>query len=60
MLTAFTSALSDVFLVCIPFIVLALLVAFFLREVPLRMATAPPARPDDSEETGPPVYGGGH
>jgi hypothetical protein len=35
-LTAFTNALNDVFLVGIPFIVIALVVALFLREVPLR------------------------
>ncbi|HET7037013.1 MAG TPA: hypothetical protein VFI42_15115, partial [Thermomicrobiaceae bacterium] len=35
-LTAFTSALNDVFLAGIPFIVIALVVAFFLRELPLR------------------------
>jgi MFS family permease len=35
-LTAFAQALDDVFLVCVPIIAVALVVAFFLKEVPLR------------------------
>ena len=35
-LTAFTDAMNDVFLAGIPFIVVALIVAFFLKEIPLR------------------------
>ena len=35
-LTAFTNALNDVFLVCIPFIVIALIISLFLKEIPLR------------------------
>jgi EmrB/QacA subfamily drug resistance transporter len=35
-LTAFTDAMNDVFLVGIPFIVIALIVSFFLKEIPLR------------------------
>jgi EmrB/QacA subfamily drug resistance transporter len=35
-LTAFAHALDDVFLACVPVIVLALVVALFLKEVPLR------------------------
>jgi EmrB/QacA subfamily drug resistance transporter len=35
-LGAFTNALDDVFLTCVPFIVLALVVALFLEERPLR------------------------
>jgi EmrB/QacA subfamily drug resistance transporter len=35
-LNAFTNALNDVFLVAVPFIVVALVVALFLREVPLQ------------------------
>ena len=42
-LTAFTQALDDVFLIGIPFIVVALVVALFLREIPLRGTVAPPA-----------------
>jgi EmrB/QacA subfamily drug resistance transporter len=37
-LTAFTSALSDVFLVGVPVVALALVVALFLKELPLRTA----------------------
>jgi len=46
-LTAFTNALNDVFLVCIPFIVIALIISLFLKEIPLRsgaqQATPAPA-----------------
>jgi len=35
-LGAFTNAIDDVFLACLPFIVLALIVALFLEERPLR------------------------
>jgi hypothetical protein len=35
-LTAFAHALDDVFLACVPVIVLAFVVALFLKEVPLR------------------------
>ncbi|GAA0358563.1 hypothetical protein GCM10009530_04760 [Microbispora corallina] len=34
-LVAFTSAIDDVFLASLPFVVLALVVAFFLKEIPL-------------------------
>jgi predicted MFS family arabinose efflux permease len=40
-LTAFAGSLDDVFLACIPAIVVALIVAFFLKEVPLRTGAAP-------------------
>jgi predicted MFS family arabinose efflux permease len=40
-LGAFTSALDDVFLVGVPFVALAFLVALLLKEVPLRTAQAP-------------------
>jgi hypothetical protein len=43
-LTAFSRALDDVFLVGVPFMVVAFVVALFLQEVPLRSG---PARPDD-------------
>jgi EmrB/QacA subfamily drug resistance transporter len=39
-LTAFTQALDDVFLFGVPIIVLALIVSFFLEEVPLRTAAS--------------------
>jgi hypothetical protein len=38
-LTAFTSALTDVFLVGVPVVALALIVALFLKELPLRTAS---------------------
>ena len=41
-LTAFTLALDDVFLVGVPVVALAFLVALFLKEVPLRTAAASP------------------
>ena len=34
-LTAFTNAMDDVFLVGLPFMVVALVIAIFMREVPL-------------------------
>ncbi len=40
-LGAFTNALDDVFLVGVPFIVLAFLVSLFLKEVPLRAGPGP-------------------
>jgi len=39
-LMAFTAAINDVFLVGVPFIVVALSVALFLKEVPLRTAAS--------------------
>lgn len=42
-LTAFANALDDVFLACVPAIVVALVVAFFLKELPLRTGAAPVA-----------------
>jgi len=42
-LGAFTNAVGDVFLVCIPFIILALIVAFFLEERPLRGGPTAPS-----------------
>ncbi|MQA80178.1 MAG: DHA2 family efflux MFS transporter permease subunit [Streptosporangiales bacterium] len=47
-LTAFSQAIDDVYLAGIPFIVVALVVAFFLKEVPLRTGretTRPASRP---------------
>ena len=40
-LAAYTDAIVDVFLFAIPFVVLALIVALFLKEVPLRTGRAP-------------------
>jgi EmrB/QacA subfamily drug resistance transporter len=40
-LGAFTNALDDVFLVGVPFIVLAFLVSLFLKEIPLRAGPGP-------------------
>jgi MFS family permease len=50
-LRAFADALQDVFLWAIPVIVVALVVSFFIREVPLKArAEAPSERPDSSPE----------
>jgi hypothetical protein len=50
-LGAFTSALDDVFLVCIPFIIIALIVAFFLEERPLRSGPTAPTKGDEQSAT---------
>jgi hypothetical protein len=42
-LQAFTSALDDLFLIAIPIVSVALLVSFFLKEVPLRTGRRAPA-----------------
>ncbi len=59
-LQAFSDALGDVFLWALPFCLIALVVALFLREIPLKeapseegAAAGEPARPD-----GPPVFAG--
>jgi hypothetical protein len=44
-LGAFSHALDNVFLVGVPFIVVALVVALFLREVPLRAGPGAPGAP---------------
>ncbi|MBP2702452.1 MFS transporter [Microbispora sp. RL4-1S] len=41
-LTAFTSAIDDVFLASLPFVLLALVVACFLKEIPLGTRTSEP------------------
>ena len=51
-LGAFTNALGDVFLVCIPFIVFALVVVLFLKEIPLRTSSAPQATGPEKETDG--------
>jgi hypothetical protein len=40
-LAAFAGALDDVFRVAVPFVLLALAVSFFLKEVPLRTGARP-------------------
>jgi len=44
-LGAFTSALDDVFLVGVPFLVMAFLIALTLKEVPLRTGQTVPSEP---------------
>ena len=62
-LNAFSDALGDVFLWALPFCVVALAVALFLREIPLKDATAP-ATGETGPEGGPvrsdqpPVFAG--
>jgi MFS family permease len=53
-LSAFSNALDDVFLVGVPFIVVAFVVALFLREVPLRTGPGPggPAAVDGEVQAG--------
>jgi EmrB/QacA subfamily drug resistance transporter len=46
-LGAFTNAVDDVFLVCIPFIAIALFVALFLEERPLRGGPTMPTKDDE-------------
>ncbi len=41
-LTAFARSLDDVFLACVPLVILALIVSLFLREVPLRTGASDP------------------
>lgn len=55
-LTAYGSAIGDVFLFAIPFVVLAFGISLFLREIPLRKAEASPeaAKADDAAEAGAP------
>src|SRR5574341_690965 len=51
-LGSFTSALNDVFLIGVPFILLAFVVSLFLKEVPLRTGPGPgvPGAPSDDGE----------
>lgn len=51
-LTAFSDALDDVFLACVPAIIVALVVALFLKEVPLRTGAAPAAASEVSAPVG--------
>jgi EmrB/QacA subfamily drug resistance transporter len=51
-LEAFTHALTDVFLAGVPFVALALVVAFFLKDIPLRSGEVPvEARPAEAAST---------
>ena len=62
-LNAFTNAINDVFLVCIPFIVAAFVVVLFLKEIPLRTGPGgPPAGGTPESETAeePIVISAGH
>ena len=49
MLTAFTAAMDDVFLVAVPFMAVAFVIALTMREKPL--AARQPADPPDGVET---------
>jgi EmrB/QacA subfamily drug resistance transporter len=48
---AFSNALHDMFLSAVPVVVVALVVAFFLKEVPLGTRAAAPAGPPQAEPT---------
>jgi EmrB/QacA subfamily drug resistance transporter len=48
-LTAFSNALDDVFLIGVPFIVVAFVVSWFLKEVPLRTGPGPGGPPPDGQ-----------
>ena len=50
-LTAFARAVDDLFLVGIPFALVALIVAFFFREIPLRGSTEAATAPGVARET---------
>ncbi len=50
-LEAFTNAINDVFLVCIPFIAGAFIVILFLKEIPLRTGPAGPATRGNDQTT---------
>ena len=56
--SAYGSSIGEIFLVAVPFAVLALVAILFIREVPLRTSNLPepasrPRRPRPREETGP-------
>jgi hypothetical protein len=48
-LTAFTQAMDDVFLIAVPFMAVAVIIALTMREKPLAGRTASPASPAVSE-----------
>ena len=53
-LTAFSHAIDDIFLWSLPFVLIAFVVAFFLKEIPLRETMSPEAMvaPEGETETG--------
>ncbi len=62
-LTAYTHAITDIFLYSIPVIVTALAIVFFLKEIPLRTGQAPVVERAEGEtttevDTGTPAYSG--
>jgi hypothetical protein len=61
-LNAFTLAINDVFLVCVPFIVVAFFIILFLKEIPLRTGPGgpPSAGKAERESEQPVVISAGH
>ena len=60
-LTAYTNAITDIFLMAIPVIVVALVVVFFLKEIPLRsrlVTTSESSDSDSQSETNVPALTG--
>src|SRR5205823_8060159 len=55
-LLAFTQALHDVFLVGVPFVTLAFVVALFLREIPLQTRATAPSGPSGDTTPAPVVH----
>jgi EmrB/QacA subfamily drug resistance transporter len=58
--TAFTQAISDIFLVGIPFVLIALVVSFFLREIPLRTGEAKALAKEDGVDQHAEVFSAAH
>jgi hypothetical protein len=58
-LRAFADALDDVFLVGVPFVLVALVTALFLKEIPLRSRGDGPSAPGSSGSSGPSAPSGG-
>lgn len=52
-LTAFSKAMDDVFLIAVPFIIIALVASLFLKEIPLRTGQAPGAPDVQAADLGP-------
>ena len=50
-LTAYTSAITDIFLYALPLILAAFVVVLFLKEIPLRTTNAPSSAPSEKPET---------
>jgi hypothetical protein len=59
-LTAFTRSMDDVFLVAVPFMVVALIVALTMREKPLIGRSQEPATKSASEPSNPELIAMGH